>query len=133
MLKPVLPDPGVPFQLVHHDDVATAHRAGGAGPRRPGVYNLAGDGRDHDERPRRRARLVLDPVPELAVDAAAELIARLPFLPPEAQWLEAFREPVLMDTAKAQRELGWRPKYTRRDTLEDRRGGPRAAALLAAV
>ena len=26
-LKPVLPDPGVPFQLVHHDDVASAMRA----------------------------------------------------------------------------------------------------------
>ena len=26
-LKPVIPDPGVPFQLVHHDDVATAMRA----------------------------------------------------------------------------------------------------------
>jgi uncharacterized protein YbjT (DUF2867 family) len=24
LLKPVIPDPGVPFQLVHHDDVATA-------------------------------------------------------------------------------------------------------------
>ena len=27
MLKPVLPDPGIRFQLVHHDDVATALRA----------------------------------------------------------------------------------------------------------
>ena len=34
ILKPVLPDPGVPFQLVHHDDVATALRAGRARPRR---------------------------------------------------------------------------------------------------
>ena len=33
ILKPVLPDPGVPFQLVHHDDVASAMRAGGARPR----------------------------------------------------------------------------------------------------
>ena len=24
ILKPVIPDPGVPFQLVHHDDVACA-------------------------------------------------------------------------------------------------------------
>ncbi len=35
MLRPVLPDPGVPFQLVHHDDVASALRAGcwgGANP-----------------------------------------------------------------------------------------------------
>ena len=44
MLKPVLPDPGVPFQLVHHDDVATALRAAVLGRGEPGVYNLAAAG-----------------------------------------------------------------------------------------
>ena len=43
-LKPVLPDPGVPFQLVHHDDVATALVAAVLGQGAPGVYNLAGPG-----------------------------------------------------------------------------------------
>ena len=40
ILKPVLPDPGVPFQLVHHDDVATrcARRCSDVGA---GAYNLA--------------------------------------------------------------------------------------------
>ncbi len=32
VLKPVLPDPGVRFQLVHHDDVAAAMRAAVLGP-----------------------------------------------------------------------------------------------------
>ena len=53
----VLPDPGVPFQLVHHDDVATALRAGVVGRGEPGRLQPRGRGRDHDERPRRRARL----------------------------------------------------------------------------
>ena len=44
ILRPVLPDPGVPFQLIHHDDVATAMRAAVLGRGRPGVYNLAGAG-----------------------------------------------------------------------------------------
>src|SRR5829696_7086178 len=44
ILKPVIPDPGVPFQLVHHDDVATAIRAAVLGRGDPGVYNLAGEG-----------------------------------------------------------------------------------------
>ncbi len=44
ILKPVLPDPGVPFQLVHHDDVALALRAAVLGRGTPGVYNLAGAG-----------------------------------------------------------------------------------------
>ncbi len=42
ILKPVLPDPGVPFQLVHHDDVASAMRAAVLGRGTPGIYNLAG-------------------------------------------------------------------------------------------
>ncbi len=43
-LKPVIPDPGVSFQLVHHDDVATAMRAAVLGRGEPGVYNLAASG-----------------------------------------------------------------------------------------
>ena len=64
ILKPVLPDPGVPFQLVHHDDVATALRAAVLGRGKPGVYNLAGrrraDGRATS--PTRWARYAM-PVP----------------------------------------------------------------------
>ena len=32
-------------------------------------------------------------------------------------WLEALRRPVLMDTAKARRELRWRPRHDARETL----------------
>ena len=42
--KPVLPDPGIPIQLVHHDDVARALAAAIAGKGEPGAYNLAGEG-----------------------------------------------------------------------------------------
>ena len=44
IVKPVLPDPGIRFQFVHHDDVATAMRAAVLGRGQPGVYNLAGPG-----------------------------------------------------------------------------------------
>ena len=44
VLRPVLPDPGVRFQLVHHDDVAAALTAATIGVGEPGVYNLAGPG-----------------------------------------------------------------------------------------
>ena len=53
MLKPVLPDPGVPFQLVHHDDVASAMRAAVLGRGKPGVYNLAAAGRADRQTARR--------------------------------------------------------------------------------
>jgi UDP-glucose 4-epimerase len=57
------------------------------------------------------------PVPELAVDATAEVISRLPFLPDEASWIEAARIPVIMDTAKARSQLGWRPRHDALETL----------------
>jgi nucleoside-diphosphate-sugar epimerase len=130
VLKPVIPDNGVSFQLVHHDDVAGALRAAVLGKGKPGVYNLAGPGtltmRD----------LAADlgwyavPVPDLAVDAAAELAGRLPFVPEKTQWINALRVPVLMDTAKAERVLRWRPRYGARETLRSTIVAARAAELL---
>jgi nucleoside-diphosphate-sugar epimerase len=119
ILRPVLPDPGVPFQLVHHDDVATAMRAGVLGKGRPGIYNLAGAGELSVKVLAAELGWYSIPVPELAVDAVAETIGRLGFLPAQAQWIAAFREPVIMSTAKARRELGWRPRHDALETLRE--------------
>jgi nucleoside-diphosphate-sugar epimerase len=127
VLKPVIPDPGVPFQLVHQDDVATALRSAVLGRGSPGVYNLAADGVLTMGDLADALGWYAIPVPELGVDAAAEMAARLPFLPPEAAWLNAFRSPVVMDTAKAKRELRWRPRYDARQTLEQMVAGAREA------
>jgi UDP-glucose 4-epimerase len=116
-LRPVIPDPGVPFQLVHHDDVATALRAAVQGRGEPGAYNLAGPGRIRMRDLAGALGWYSMPVPELATEAAAEIISRLPLLPPQAQWLTAARTPVLMDTRKARAKLGWRPKHDARSTL----------------
>jgi UDP-glucose 4-epimerase len=118
ILKPVLPDPGVPFQLVHHDDVALALRAAVLGRGAPGVYNLAGPGEITMRDLADALGYYTVPVPELAVDATAEVIARLPFLPDEASWIEAARIPVVMDTAKARSQLGWRPRHDSLATLK---------------
>jgi len=113
----VLPDAGVPFQLVHHDDVAAALRAAVLGRGEPGAYNIAADG----EVTMRDLADALGyhtlPMPRLAVEAASEVVARLPFLPEEAAWVEALRRPVLMDTSKARRLLKWRPRYDANETL----------------
>jgi UDP-glucose 4-epimerase len=114
----VLPDPGVPFQLVHHDDVAAALRAGVLGRGEPGAYNIAADGEVTMRDLAAAIGYRTVPMPRLAVDAAAEVVARLPFMPEEATWVEALRRPVLMDTSKARRLLRWRPRYDARETLE---------------
>jgi len=117
ILKPVLPDPGLEFQLVHHDDAATAFRAAVLGRGAPGVYNLAGRGTVTMSDVADALGWYSVSVPEIAVDAAAEVVARLPFGPTEAEWIEAFRVPVLMDTTKARRELRWRPRHDALETL----------------
>jgi len=121
VLRPllVLPDPGVPFQLVHHDDVALALRAGVLGRGAPGAYNLAGPGalRLRDLAAALGLRTV--PVPHVAVEAAAHAVALSPWAPAEATWIEAARRPVLMDTSKARRELRWRPRYDAQETLRE--------------
>lgn len=119
ILKPVLPDPGTPFQLVHHDDVASAMRAAVLGRGAPGVYNLAGPGQLTVKLLAEELGWYSIPVPELAVDAVAEMVGRLGFLPAQAQWIAAFREPVIMNASKARRELGWRPAHDALQTLRE--------------
>jgi UDP-glucose 4-epimerase len=116
VLKPVVPDPGFPLQLVHHDDVATAIALAATAPVPPGAYNIAGSGEvtiaDVAEalggRPVR--------VPATAASAASAAISRLPFVHSVLEWLHVARTSVVMDTRKAQRELGWRPTHSSAET-----------------
>jgi nucleoside-diphosphate-sugar epimerase len=130
ILKPVLPDPGVPFQLVHHDDVASAMRAAVLGEGEPGVYNLAADGEVTMRDLADELGYYCVAVPELAVDATAEIVSRLPFMPAEASWIEAMRRPVLMDASKARAKLAWRPQHDARETLEQTVQGARSEQLV---
>ncbi len=119
ILKPVLPDPGVPFQLVHHDDVASAMRAAVLGRGAPGIYNLAAAGTLTVKQLAEELGWYSIPVPELAVDVVAQMVARLGFLPAQAQWIAALREPVIMSASKARRELRWRPRHDALLTLRE--------------
>ncbi len=114
---PLLPDPGVPLQLVHHDDVATALVAATLGQGPPGIYNLAGDGTITLGDLARALGWFSVPVPRLAVRIAS-LGAKLPLAPPITEWLVAGRVPVVMDTERARSDLGWDPRYSTRETLE---------------
>jgi nucleoside-diphosphate-sugar epimerase len=119
-LRPVLPDPGVPFQLVHHDDVAAALCAAVLGHGEPGVYNLAGPGELTVADLAEELGWHSVPAPQLAVGVAAEAVAPfLPFLPAEAAWIETIRRPVLIDTTRARRKLHWMPHHDARETLRE--------------
>jgi UDP-glucose 4-epimerase len=112
----VVPDPGVAWQLVHHDDVAGALMAAVRGAGSPGIYNLAGPGELHTRDLARALGWHSVPVPRAAV-ALAGTAAGLPLVPAQAQWVNALRVPVLMDTARARRELRWRPRHDAPSTL----------------
>ena len=113
-----LPDPGTPFQLVHHDDVASALVAATRGAGSPGAYNLAGEGTvTFGDLATALGRIAI-PVPRFLLGPAA-LGARLPLVPTLAQWVNVGPVPVVMDTAKARRELRWRPRYDSRETLRE--------------
>jgi UDP-glucose 4-epimerase len=130
LVRPVLPDPGVPFQLVHHDDVARAMAAAICGDGPPGVYNLAGEG---EVRVRDVARALgwrWVPVPRAAVSLGTAAARRLSFASPKLEWAIAADTPVLMDTAKARRELEWLPEHDAGRTLEETVAGAREKGLL---
>ena len=109
--------PEHPLQFVHEEDVGQALLLCvlGAGP--PGAYNIAGEGvltagdvaREFGALPLR--------VPAAPAQAAARALARLPFLPPIAQWIEAAGRSAIMDTTRAREQLGWTPRYSGLEAL----------------
>jgi nucleoside-diphosphate-sugar epimerase len=118
--KPLLPDPGTPMQLVHHDDVASAIALAVTTTSAPaGAYNLAGDGvlSISDVAEALGARPVK--VPRAAAVATSEVISRLPFMPSALEWLHAGRTSVVMDVSKAKEKLQWTPRHTAAQTLSE--------------
>jgi UDP-glucose 4-epimerase len=117
LVRPILPDPGVPMQLVHHDDVATAIALAATGTGPPGAYNIAADDTVSISDVARAVNAIAVRVPKATVVAVSGALAMLPRVPAAAEWLHAVRSSVVMDTAKAKRELGWTPAHSSAETL----------------
>jgi UDP-glucose 4-epimerase len=132
MLKPVIPDPGIRFQLVHEDDVASAFAAGVRGVGEPGPYNLAGNGVLTMSDLAQALGWYSVPVPRPLVEATAEIASRLPLMPEQVAWIHSVKKPVLMKTDRAKKLLRWRPKHTSRATLKEMADAQRAARYSAA-
>ena len=85
----------------------------------PGVYNLAGVGTITASDLAKAFGWLSVPMPKVGVDLAAGAVDLLPFMPAQASWINAMRVPVIMDTSRARRELGWEPVNDTLATLND--------------
>lgn len=104
--------PAVPLQLIHEDDVGSAllQCVVAAGP--PGAYNIAADDVVTAVDVARELGFVPLSLPAAVAHAPARALSKLPFLPQQAEWVEAFSHPAVMDTTKAKKELGWSPRFS---------------------
>jgi UDP-glucose 4-epimerase len=128
VLKPVIPDPGARFQLVHEDDVASAFAAAVRGRGEPGAYNLAAPGTLTLADVAHALDWYTVPVPKPLADATADVVTRLPLLPDSVAWIHSVKKPVLMKTERARRELGWRATHSAKATLREMIASERAEA-----
>ncbi|MGZ5403692.1 MAG: NAD-dependent epimerase/dehydratase family protein [Nocardioides sp.] len=109
--------PDLPLQLIHQDDVAEALRLCVVGAGAPGAYNIAADDVVTGPDVARALGLRAIPVSGGPVAAVARAVAKLPYLPSAAQWVEAMSHPAIMDTTKAKTHLGWTPRHTAIESL----------------
>jgi UDP-glucose 4-epimerase len=130
LLRPILPDAGVPLQLVHHDDVAAALAAAVEGKGEPGAYNLAGDGEIAISDIARALGWRSIRVPRPALGVGTTVAGRLSFISPQLEWATALATPVLMDTTKARKQLGWVPRFDASETLMQTAVSARETGLL---
>jgi nucleoside-diphosphate-sugar epimerase len=115
-----VPVPELPVQFIHEEDVGQALLRCVVGDGPPGAYNIAGDGTPTVAEIVRELGFIPVTVPAGLAQSAARAAASIPlpsFAPPATEWVEAASHPAIMDTGKAKRELGWRPKYTGMEAL----------------
>jgi nucleoside-diphosphate-sugar epimerase len=96
----------------------------------PGVYNLAGEGEIQVSDLARALGWRSVPLPGPAVGVGTAAARRLTFASSKLEWATALDTPVLMDTGKARREFGWKPRYDAEKTLTGTVEGARLKGLL---
>jgi UDP-glucose 4-epimerase len=125
---PVIPDlPGLRFQALHTVDAAEAYRLAALSPVR-GPFNLAAD-------PVVDAKLLAGclqarvvPVPAAPVRAALAAAWRLHLVPASPDLFDAVLRLPIMDSTRARTELGWTPRHTSREAIEEFLHGLREGA-----
>ncbi|HZD14256.1 MAG TPA: NAD-dependent epimerase/dehydratase family protein, partial [Pseudonocardiaceae bacterium] len=127
-LVPVVPDlPGLRFQALHTADAGQAYRLAALSEVR-GAFNIAAE-------PVVDAAMLADilgartvAVPLWPVRTALWLAWQLHLVPASPYLFVAFLRLPIMDITQARTELGWSPRYSSREALEEFLGGLRDGA-----
>ncbi|QKV90670.1 NAD-dependent epimerase/dehydratase family protein [Streptomyces sp. NA02950] len=127
-LVPVVPDvPGLRFQVLHTEDAAAAYRAAVTRDVR-GAFNLAAE-------PPVDAGVLAEilgarvlRVPRTLLRGGVAGAWKLRLAPASPELFDAVLRIPLMDTSRARRELGWEPRHTVTEALEEFLRGLREGA-----
>ena len=127
-LIPFIPDtPGLVFQAVHTYDVGDAYRRAVVGDAR-GAFNLAAEPALDPKELARIFRSRTLPISRGVLRGAAQLTWRLRLQPSPRGWVDMALQVPLLDASRAERELGWTPRYSGADALRAVAAGIRDGA-----
>jgi nucleoside-diphosphate-sugar epimerase len=128
-LIPVVPDVrGVCFQAVHAADLAQAYKLAVLRPEARGPYNVAAEGPLDLRAIARSLKALPVPVPTAVARGVAALTWRARLQPTPPSWLDLGVQLPLMDTTRIREELGWAPRRTAGDALDELLEGLRDGA-----
>lgn len=117
---PLLPLPqGIRLQVVHADDAAQAYLLA-AVRGASGAFNIAADDVlvAKDLAAAVRGMKVIEVRPAV-LRAAMSAAYRARAIPADAGWLDMGMQVPVMDTSRAKRELGWKPRHSARHALDE--------------
>jgi nucleoside-diphosphate-sugar epimerase len=117
------------FQAVHSYDVGDAYKLALLGDAR-GAFNVAAEPvLDPDELARFFGARRL-PLPQALLRGGAAATFKLRLQPSESGWVDMALNVPLLDSTRAREELGWRPRFSSTEALDDLLGGMREGAGL---
>jgi nucleoside-diphosphate-sugar epimerase len=128
-LIPVVPAlPRLALQVVHATDVAAAFAAAAVTEEARGAYNIAGEPPLTSTEISQALRARPIPFPTALTRGIVDLTWRLRLQPTDVGWVDLALGVPLMSTAKARRDLDWRPKVDARDAILEAIEGVRTAS-----